>query len=274
VARVARRPTSVGAAEDIQFMSDTWAPLADHFVATYESLRGRIRTAVLHRHLLDHLPKPPCSVVDVGGGAGNDSIPLARLGYDVCIVDPSEAMLAKAESALCIEEATVRSRVRLVCGAGEEAPAILNGERFGAVLCHGVLLYLDEAGPMVRSLCALALSGAVVSIVTKNSSVLALRPAQKGEWNAALRALDEQREVNALGVETRGDTVGELVDLLERHHMRALAWYGVRVFTDGLVTSQPASADIETVVELEVQASERDPYRQISRLFHLIALKR
>src|SRR5690349_25126671 len=80
---------------------DTWAALADRFIrGHYGTLRGRVRTHVIDAHLREHLPSPPAAIVDVGGGGGNQSIPLARSGYQVTIADPSEAMLAGAAEAL------------------------------------------------------------------------------------------------------------------------------------------------------------------------------
>ncbi|WP_420848570.1 methyltransferase domain-containing protein, partial [Protofrankia coriariae] len=80
---------------------DVWAGLTDRFVeGAYATVKGRVRTYVLHRHLMDHLPPPPAAVLDVGGGAGHQSFPLARLGYEVVLLDASEAMLAAAERRL------------------------------------------------------------------------------------------------------------------------------------------------------------------------------
>ncbi len=60
---------------------DAWAPLVDRFVGGhYGTPRGRVRTYVIDRHLAAHLPPPPLRIVDVGGGAGHQSIPLARRG--------------------------------------------------------------------------------------------------------------------------------------------------------------------------------------------------
>jgi len=73
---------------------DTWAGLADKFAdEAYASVKGYVRTYVMHQQLLEHLPAPPASVLDVGGGAGHQSFPLARAGYDVTLLDPSPAML-------------------------------------------------------------------------------------------------------------------------------------------------------------------------------------
>ena len=60
---------------------DTWAGLADTFVDdAYASVKGYVRTYVMHHHLLAHLPPPPAPLLDVGGGAGHQSFPLAQAG--------------------------------------------------------------------------------------------------------------------------------------------------------------------------------------------------
>lgn len=89
---------SVGSGSMDRMAEDAWAELADQFAdGAYATAKGQVRTYVLHRQLLDHLPQPPAAVLDVGGGAGNQSFLLARLGYEVTVLDPSAAMLAKAE---------------------------------------------------------------------------------------------------------------------------------------------------------------------------------
>ena len=78
---------------------DIWARLADQFAdEAYASVKGLVRTYVLHQQLLEHLPPHPAAVLDVGGGAGHQSFPLAQAGYDVTLLDPSVAMLDKRNS--------------------------------------------------------------------------------------------------------------------------------------------------------------------------------
>lgn len=159
---------------------DEWAPLVARFVDQhYGSLRGRVRTHVVHEHLVQHLGPSPRRIVDVGGGAGHQSLPLARAGHVVTIVDPSPAMLERAARRLTTEDNTLGSRVHLVQAMGEDAPAALDGAKFDAVLCHGVLMYLDDPEPIVSSLCNLTAPGGVVSIVAKNADVMAMRHAHK-----------------------------------------------------------------------------------------------
>jgi SAM-dependent methyltransferase len=152
--------------------------LADQFVdEAYASVKGHVRTFVLHHQLLEHLPAPPAPVLDVGGGAGHQSFPLARAGYDVTLLDPSAAMLDKAQQRLQGLPGQARRRVTLLQADGENAVEVVNGRRFAAVLCHGVLGYLERPEPLVDQLCRCSAVGGVVSIMTGNAKALAVRPA-------------------------------------------------------------------------------------------------
>jgi len=250
---------------------DAWAPLAEEFVdRAYESVKGQVRTYVLHQQLMNHIPDPPATVLDVGGGAGHQCLPLARAGYEVTLLDPSSAMLAKAEERLAAEPIEVRERVRLVSGSGEEAAVATDGRRFEVVLCHGVLMYVDEPGPLVNSVCACAASGGVVSVMALNAATLAIRPALERRWDDALLAFDAHGERGVLGVDTRADTVGELTDLLRANSVEPLAWYGVWLFTDWADLASADFDEVRAIEAVELEASRRDPYRQLSRVFHLI----
>lgn len=86
-------------------------------------------------------------MLDVGGGAGRQSFPLAEAGYDVTLLDPSLAMLDKARQRLQRLSGEAQQRVRLLEADGEHADEAVNGQRFCAVLCHGVLGYIEQPEP-------------------------------------------------------------------------------------------------------------------------------
>ena len=249
---------------------DPWAALADPFVeGAYASVKGWVRTFVLHQQLLRHLPEPPASVLDVGGGAAHQSLPLARLGYDVTVLDPSPAMLAKAEQRLAAEPMSVQRRIRLVQAAGEQAERATGGQRFAAVLCHGVLMYLPRPEPLVAAVCRCAAPGGVVSLMALNAATLAVRPAVERRWADALAAFDATGEVGVLGTDTRGDTVEGLSALLRDGGVEPEAWYGVWLFSDW--SDLPLECtDLRAVGAVELEASTRDPYRRLSRVFHVV----
>ena len=252
---------------------DRWQPLAQRYVDHYQTLYGQVRTHVVHAHLRAHLPPPPAPVVDIGGGAGHQAIPLARDGYDVTIVDSSPEMLAHAAASLTDEPAGVAGRTKLVEAGAEDAPRILGDGGFAGVLCHGVIPYFDDPDPLVKALSRLATSGGIVSVVAKNAHALAVRPAQRKDWPATLAAFDARCQRNELGLETRGDTPEELSVLLVAHGVEPLDWYGVRLFTDDFGRFEGVVDPSDPVLAAELEASRRDPYRQLSRLFHLVGVR-
>jgi hypothetical protein len=103
-----------------------------------------------------------------------------------------------------------------------------------------------------------------------NAATMAVRPALDQRWADALAAFDATRETGVLGAEARGDTVGRLSELLDRGDTRVEAWYGVWLFSDWLDLPL-ATTDVAAVAAVELEASRRDPYRQLSRVFHLVA---
>ena len=258
---------------------DIWARLADEFAdEAYASVKGLVRTYVMHQQLLEHLPAPPAAVLDVGGGAGHQSFPLAQAGYDVTLLDPSPAMLDKARQRLARLPDEVRRRVTLLEADGENADEAVKGERFAAVLCHGVLGYLEEPEPLVDQLCRCTAVGGVVSIMTANAKAMAVRPALEQRWDDALAAFDARTEIGVLGVPGRADTVDELSDLVRSRGVEPLRWYGVWLFVDWLEFSgaelDPSdSTQVAATAAVELEASRRDPYRQLSRVFHLVGRK-
>lgn len=255
---------------------DAWAGLADLFADdAYASVKGRVRTYVMHRQLLDHLPDAPATVLDVGGGAGHQSVPLAQAGYEVTLLDPSPAMLDKARQRLQGLPDEARRRVRLVRADGENAVDAVDGRRFDAVLCHGVLGYLERPEPVVGQLCGCAAADGIVSIMAGNANASAVRPALERRWDDALAAFDANEEVGVLGVPTRADTVEHLSGLLRDQGVEPVRWYGVWLFTDWLEFSgaelDPGDAQqVAAMAEVELEAGRRDPYRQLSRPFHLV----
>ncbi|WP_410574678.1 class I SAM-dependent methyltransferase [Amycolatopsis sp. cmx-4-61] len=245
---------------------DTWAAVADDFAeGAYASVKGRVRTYVMHRQLLAHLPAPPASVLDVGGGAGHQSLPLARAGYDVTLLDSSAAMLAKAGRRL-------PDGVTLVEADAVNAEEAVGGRRFDAVLCHGVLGYLERPEPVLDQLCWCAAPGGLVSVMTGNADAAAVRPAMEGRWTDALAAFDTRTEIGVLGLPTRADTVAELGEALRTRGVEPVAWYGVWLFVDWLdLSGAPVDpAETERVAAVEFEAGRRDPYRRLSRAFHLV----
>lgn len=181
-------------------------------------------------------------------------------------------MLSAAAQRLAAEPAEVRRRVRLVCERGENAAVATGGRRFEAVLCHGVLMYLADPAPLVAALCACVAPNGVVSVMALNAATLAVLPALEHRWADALAAFDAGGERGVLGLDTRADTVDGLSRLLAENGADPLAWYGVWLFADWMaLDTDTDEAELTRIAEVELEAGQRDPYRHLSRVFHLLA---
>jgi S-adenosylmethionine-dependent methyltransferase len=141
-----------------------------------------------------------------------------------------------------------------------------------------VLGYLDRPDPLVDQLCRSAGPGGLVSIMTANAHAMAVRPALERRWEDALASFDASSEVGVLGVQGRADTVEGLSRLLEDRGVAPLRWYGVWLFVDWLEFSGAEldagdATELAATAAVELEASRRDPYRQLSRVFHLVGRK-
>jgi SAM-dependent methyltransferase len=261
-------------------VDDTWDSLADQFAdGAYASVKGRVRTYVMHQQLLENLPPPPASVLDIGGGAGHQSFPLAQAGYDLTLLDPSQGMLDKAQERLARMPEETQGRVAFLEADGESADAAVDGRLFDAVLCHGVIGYQEDPEPLVDQICRCTADGGLVSIMAGNANAGAVRPAMEQRWDDALAAFDAKTEIGVLGVPTWGQTVEGLSEMLRVRGVEPVRWYGVWLFVDWLEFSGTAldlndAEQVRATAAAELEASRRDPYRGLSRVFHLVGRKR
>src|ERR1700710_1873979 len=93
----------------------------------------------------------PLRVLDVGGGSGMFAVPLAQLGHDVTVVDPSADALATLHRRA--DTAGVGAQVRGLQGDGDRMHDVLAAgspapgdpdDEFDLVLCHSVLEVVDD----------------------------------------------------------------------------------------------------------------------------------
>lgn len=247
-----------------------FGPAVRNWVGVLGRLRDVVRQEVLADQLagLPQLAGGPARVLDVGCGQGTQALRLARAGHQVTGLDPSAELLDHCRAALAREDPVVAARVRLIHGPGERA-AELVGRPFDAVLCHGVLMYLDDEEPMLSALTAVAAPGALLSLLVRNGAAGAMRDGLRGDWAEALAAFDRRRYVNRLGLAAHSHALADLDRQLEPLGWRRQAWFGVRVFTDHRDEPAPSPAERDELLAAEREAGRRDPYRGVAALLHL-----
>ena len=252
-------------------MSTPFTGAERNWQARLGKLRDVVRQELLTRQLAAELPPPPVRIIDLGCGQGTQALRLARRGYEVTAVDASRDLLARFERDLAAEPAEVRARVRLERGLIEDLAERSGVSPAPAVLCHGVLMYLADPGPVLRVIAGLTAPGGMASLLVRNGDALAMRPGLLGDWAACARAFGSVAYANRIGVTARADRRADLTTRLAGLGLEVTAWYGVRVFTDTAPDDAEPQADLDALLDCEERAGRTDPYRQVSALLHLIA---
>ncbi|MCM1943708.1 methyltransferase domain-containing protein [Streptomyces sp. G3] len=212
-------------------------------------------------------------VLDVGMGQGTQALRLARAGHQVTGVERDATMIAAAREALAGQPEGIRERMRIVEGDGRDTGVHFLPGSFDVVLCHGVLMYVEEPDPLLAGLARMLAPGGLLSLVVRNGDALALRPGLHGDWAGALAAFDTVNYRNRLGLDVRADRLATLTAKLAGIGAPLHTWYGVRVFTDTASDGAPAPADLDTLLAAEERAGRTDPYRSVAALLHLCGVR-
>ncbi|MFI1563334.1 class I SAM-dependent methyltransferase [Streptomyces sp. NPDC020490] len=225
-------------------------------------------------------------VLDVGMGRGAQALRLARAGHQVTGVERDPGMISAARQALAAEPEGIRERVRLLQGDGRDTGVHFLPGSFDVVLCHGVLMYVEEPDPLLAGLARMLAHGGLLSLVVCNGDAPAMLPGLSGDWAGALAAFDTAPRSAALdsdrageptsrpGPDLRADRLQDLTATLAGIGAPLHAWYGVRVFTDTAADRAGAApADMETLLAVEERAGRTDPYRSVAALLHLCGVR-
>lgn len=212
-------------------------------------------------------------VLDVGMGQGIQALRLARAGHKVTGLEQDPTMVATAREALAAEPEGIRSRVRLFEGDGRETGVHFLPGSFDVVLCHSVLMSVEEPDALVAGLARMLASGGLLSLLVRNGDALAMRPGLAGDWAGALASFDTGGYTNRLGPDVRADRLDALTGTLAGIGAPLHAWYGVRVFTALAADDAPVPDGVEALLAAEERAGRTDPYRGVAALLHLCGVR-
>ncbi|MEU1143982.1 class I SAM-dependent methyltransferase [Streptomyces sp. NPDC005863] len=214
-------------------------------------------------------------ILDVGMGQGTQALRLARAGHKVTGVEQDPAMIAAARTSLAAEPEGIQGRVRIVEGDGHQTGVHFLPGSFDVVLCHGVLMYVEDPDALLAGLARMLAPGGLLSLLVRNAEALAMRPGLAGDWAGAIAAFDSVTYRNRLGIDARADRLDALTSSLAGLAAPLQAWYGVRVFTDTVPDSAalPPEWELEALLAAEERAGRTDPYRRVAALLHLCGVR-
>ncbi|MEU9520986.1 methyltransferase [Streptomyces sp. NPDC048224] len=240
--------------------------------------RAALRTAVVWDVLQDALDRrvkatgrQALDVLDTGGGSGNFAVPVAGLGHRVTVVDPSPNALFALERRAA--EADVADRVRGVQGDAGGLFDVVERGGYDAVLCHGVLEYVDDPAEGVRNAVAALRAEGVLSLLAAGLGGAVLARALAGHFTEARQALSDPDGRWGTGDPVpRRFTAEQLTGLVEGAGLRIGAVHGVRVFADlvpgGLVDTEPGAMD--ALLKLEAAAAELAAFHSVATQLHVL----
>ncbi len=246
------------------------------------------RTAVVWSVLraeLDRYSAEPLRVLDAGGGSGQFAVPLAELGHLVTVVDASADALAALERRAA--ERGVAGRVTGVQGDADTAALVVGADTQDLVLCHSLLEVVDDPAAVLGPLTQAVRVGGAASVLVANRHATVLARALGGHFADATRALDDPagRWGEADGIRRRYD-VGEATALLVAAGLQVEAVHGVRVVADLLSgpgapgaqlsrsAGEPEAGALDALLDFELAASARPPFRDIATQLHLLGRRR
>ena len=217
----------------------------------------------------------PLRVLDVGGGSGMFAVPLARLGHDVTVVDPSADALATLRRRA--DTAGVGALVHGLQGDGDLLHDVLPAAGGGSdgiydlALCHYVLEVVDDPAVTLGEIGRALRPGGQVSVATANRAGAVLGRAVAGHPVEALALLEDRDPALARSKPARRFSPEDMLALVDGAGLRPGPWRGVSVVADLLEAT--SGAEPGAVRALELALAEQSPFRDIATGLHVLATR-
>ena len=249
---------------------------ADKYAAYLETPEGRLRLDLPFANLQEFLPMPQgkssLRALDLGCGTGANGLRLARLGFQVTLLDSSQAMLDIAKGAA--QEAGIIEKIETKHGDADELENFFQDGMFDVVLCHNILEFVDDPGAVLRGAArTLRDSSAILSVLVRNRAGEVLKAAiLAGDLAAAEHNLTADWGNEALyGGKVRLFTPETTQAMLKAASLAVVAERGVRVMSDYLSPRVSLSAEYERVFKLERKLGSRSDFSALARYTHYLA---
>ncbi len=212
--------------------------------------------------------RPVLDIVDVGGGTGGLAVPLATLGHNVTVVDPSPDALAAAQR----RAAEVNVGLTAVQGEAASVDSLAGHAAADLIICHNVLEYVDSPAEAMAAIARVLRPSGTVSVLAANSVAAVLHRALAGRFTDARRMLPGDADAAVSQGAPRRFTLPELTALVEGAGLRAGEAHGLRIFgglvPGALVDGDPGAA--MGLLALESAAATYPPLRDIAAQLHLL----
>lgn len=242
----------------------------------YSDLKGRVRLEVLRRDFDEYLPSvftdaasTSLQVLDAGGGQGQFSLQLARLGHAVVICDLSQEMLKYAAAE--VERESLGDKVTLFHGSIGQYFYNNPNASFDLILSHAVLEWVVEQEELLQLLSRHIVAEGwfsltyynIHSLIYKNLLRGNYKKIRKGQLRGFRRSLTPSYPLD----------VEQVDGWLEQLPVQVCCKSGIRCFHDYIFDADTREGDAEGLLEMEKRFSRQQPYLSMARYIHVLMQK-
>ena len=237
----------------------------------------QLKYKLCHANLLKHLDDTkPLRILDAGGGNGVESIPFAKQGHQVDLVDFSQEMLGDAKHQ--VEEQGLQTQMMLHHAELSQLPTLFAPNSFDLLMCHNVLSYVDEISVRLNEMANLLKPGGIASIVNVNRYSRTLASAfLRSDLDRALTEIDQRTFPTIVFKGTMHlFSAEEMCEMLSASGLHVALDYGILcIFSywgDNERKSEPEN--FARLEKIEFAMTDKHPYKLMASYYQIIATKK
>jgi S-adenosylmethionine-dependent methyltransferase len=247
---------------------------AEKYANYLKTPEGRLRIELAFANLREFLPHASRGLfaLDVGGGTGALSVLLARLGFQVTLLDPSLSMLDFARRGA--RESGVEERIELKEGDAAQIPNLFEAGSFDVVVCHNVLEFVDDARAVLRGIShAIRGPSTIMSVLVRSQAGEVMKAAiQNGDLIAARTGLTADWGQESLcGGHVRLFTAEGVKAMLNDASLSIAGERGIRVLADYLPPQVLRFEEYDRILALESELGKRREFAGVARYIQVLA---
>jgi len=246
--------------------------LAEKFARkVYGGLKGEIRQAVIWRDLVAAVPALEQSgslrILDIGGGLGQFAVRLAEFGHQVTYNDLSANMCLAAKQLAA--QANLAEQIDWRQGAYQQVIQEVDGQ-FDLILCHALMEWLAKPELLAADLSSKLAPNGTLSLTFYNAQSLVYRNLIRGNFKMLQAEFRAHPKSLTPGTPLEPETVQRWI---VEAGLKIENTTGIRVFHDYVSDTRGGHQDPQSVIDMELEYSNQQPYKWLGRYIHVLATR-
>ncbi|WP_122033502.1 tRNA uridine 5-oxyacetic acid(34) methyltransferase CmoM [Aliivibrio sp. EL58] len=241
----------------------------------YGSDKGEIRQTIVWQDITTILAdikanSAPLSILDAGGGIGQVSQQMAKLGHLVTLCDISSEMLKLAKES--VQDNGLLAQYQFIHSAVQEIEQHKVG-KVDILLFHAVMEWLDDPKTALDTLLQQVKPGGYASIMFYNHHGLVLKNVICGNIPHVLDGMPHRKRFKLQP--QKGLMPHDVYQWIEDAGYEIEGKSGIRSFHDYIGNMEyMGDYQIEDVLKLEEQLCRQEPYLSLGRYIHVWAKRK